>query len=90
MSATLGVSLQVYETFGLVSLVAIPLEAVAACLCPGCSWRAIVLSDLHISGGNPERLNRVRHVVRDINAGKYGTINFVVVTGDAGLFNANK
>lgn len=66
-----------------VGLVSIPLEASAACLCPGCSWKAIVLSDLHISGGNPERLDRIRHVVSDINAGEYGAINFVVVTGDA-------
>jgi hypothetical protein len=73
------------------SLVTIPLKAVATCLCPGCSWKAIVLSDLHINDGNPERLERVSHVVNDINAGKYNTVHFVVITGDAvaTIFNGN-
>jgi len=66
-----------------VGFVSSPREAIAVCLCPGCSWKAIVISDLHINGGNPERLDRVRHVVTDIRDGEYGTVNFVVVTGDA-------
>jgi DNA repair exonuclease SbcCD nuclease subunit len=68
--------------FGLLS---IPSEVIADCPCSGNEgyWKAVILSDLHVNGSDPARLDRIRHVVDNINAGKHGAIDFVVVTGDA-------
>lgn len=53
------------------------------CPCPGYGYlRAVVISDLHINSGNPERLERLRHIVDGVNANRYGVVDFVVVTGD--------